>query len=129
MSTNKPHEIRQDDELKTWSGVCRYIDSTGTDVVQDLTGYACTFTMINHADGTVVIDADPATIVTAASGLVSYDFAAADVATPGVYWVTIKATSGGKVASFPVRPGDSVVWIHGANQTAQEAYRAAVDVA
>ena len=127
MSTNKPHEIRHGDELKTWSGVCRYINSSGVDVVQDLTGYTCTFTMINHADGTVVIDADSAMIVDAVNGLVSYEFDEADVQTPGVYWVTIKATSGGKVASFPVRPGDSVVWIHGANQTAQEAYRAAVD--
>jgi len=124
---NEPFEITVGDRLKTYTGICEAKNDSGVITAQNLTGFTVTFTMINAATGVAKVSAASASVVTAASGLVGYSFAAIDVDTPGIYWATFKATSGGLVGSFPVRPGDGVIWIHGNDgTTAQEAYDEAV---
>ena len=124
---NEPFEIVVGDRLKTYTGVCEAKNDSGVIAAQNLTGFSVTFTMINAATGVAKVSSASATIITAASGLAGYSFSAVDVDTPGIYWATFKATSGGLVGSFPVRPGDGVIWIHGSDgTTAQEVFDAAV---
>lgn len=55
------------------------------DTAVDLTGLTVQFKMTQNSDGSTVRDWASATVVTAASGLVSYDFPSADVDTAGDY--------------------------------------------
>lgn len=127
MSANKPHERRVGDTAKIYSAVLTYKNTSGVDTAKDLTGLTVTFTMINAADGTTKVDAASATIVTAASGIVSYDFQSTDVDTAGVYWGSFAVTESSEDDTYPASPKEGPIWIHGATQTAQEAYAAAVD--
>jgi hypothetical protein len=126
MSTTKPHEIRYGDRLKQYTAELWYYDSSGVKALQSLTGATVTLTLVNAADGTVKVSAASATVVNVA-GIGGYDWAAADVDTPGKYFVTWAVTIGGEVASFPVDPLEGVVLIHGRSQSALEAYQDAVD--
>lgn len=73
----------------------------GNGLVVDITGnLGVTFHMRNAA-GTVVIDT-AATVVTAASGVVRYDWIAADTATAGTFQAEFEVTySDGKIETFP----------------------------
>ena len=126
MSTTKPHEIRYGDRLKQYTAELWYYDSSGVKALQSLTGATVTLTLVNAADGTVKVSAAAATVVNVA-GIGGYDWQAADVDTPGKYFVTWAVTIGSKVASFPVDPLEGVVLIHGRSQSALEAYQDAVD--
>jgi hypothetical protein len=126
MTINAPHERRVGDTVKVYSAVLMYRDSSGANTPRDLTGLSVTFTMTNAATGVAKVSNAAATIVTAASGIVSYDFQAADVDTAGIYWVTFKVTESAETDTYPVLPSEGVIWIHGITQTAQEAYKAAV---
>jgi len=127
MTQNKPHERRVGDTVTTYDCLLKQRNSSGVETARNLTGLSVTFTMINAATGVAKVSAVAATIVTAASGLVRYDFQAADVDTAGVYWGTFKVTDTAELDTFPVNPKQGVIWIHSATQTAEEAYRAALE--
>ena len=126
MTANTPHERRIRNTTKVYSATLVYKDATGTVVAKDLDGLTVTFTMINAATGVAKVSAASATIVTAASGIVSYDFQSADVDTAGIYWGTFEVTESSETDDYPVVPSHGPIWIHGDSQTAQEAYAAAV---
>lgn len=126
MSTNTPHERRVGDTTKVYSAVLTYKSTAGVDTVKDLTGLSVTFTMINAATLATKVSAQAATIVTAASGIVSYDFVTADVDTAGVYWGSFKVTESAETDTYPVSPAEGPIWIHSATQTALQAYQSAV---
>jgi len=75
------------------------LDGNGLPV--DISGnLGVTFHMRN-SEGTVIIDT-AATVVTAASGIVRYDWDAADTATSGTFQAEFEVTySDGKVETFP----------------------------
>ena len=128
---NEPHERRAGDTTKVYSANLVYKDNSTppADTPKNLTGLSVTFTMINTATGAVKVNAAAATIVTAASGIVSYDFVAADVDTPGVYCGSFVVTESAEPDTYPASPTTGPIWIHGpigSLQTAQEAYDAAV---
>lgn len=124
--SNQPHERRIGDTTKVFSAVLMYKNASGIDTVKDLTGLSVTFTMINAATGVAKVSAAAATIVTAASGIVSYDFQAADVDAAGVYWGSFRVTESSESDTYPVSPAEGPIWIHSATQTALQAYQAAV---
>ena len=126
MTQNKPHERRVGDTSKVYSAVLTYKDTSGVDTPKNLTGLSVTFTMINAATGVAKVSAAAATIVTAASGIVSYDFASGDVDTAGIYWGSFRVTESAETDTYPAAPAEGPIWIHAANQTAQAAYVAAV---
>lgn len=126
---DKPFEVRVGDTLVVLAAELYRLNTSGVEAAADLTGDTVTFTMINAATGTVVVNAAAAVVDTAASGLVHYDLQAADVATAGVYWYTFRQVESTEKASFPVNPKQGVIWIHSNTQTAQEAYRAAIEAA
>lgn len=126
MSRNKPHERRVGDTQQTYSAILQAKNTSGVMTPRDLTGLSVTFSMVNAATGATKVSSQPATIVTAASGIVSYDFAAADVNTPGIYWGRFTVTQSGETNTYPADPTDGIIWIHGHTQTAQQAYKAAL---
>lgn len=66
----------------------------------DLTGATVRFLMRDRTSGTVRVGS--AAIVTAASGIVQYDWQSADTATAGTYDAEFEATfPGGKIETFP----------------------------
>ena len=126
MSRNKPHERRVGDTQQTYSAILQAKNTSGVMTPRDLTGLSVTFSMVNAATGATKVSSQPATIVTAASGIVSYDFAAVDVNTPGIYWGRFTVTQSGETNTYPADPTDGIIWIHGHTQTAQQAYEAAL---
>ena len=84
------------------------------------------FTMINAATNVTKVSAASATIVTPASGTVNYDFQAANVDTPGIYWGTFTVTQSGETDAFPVASKGLKILIDGPIKTAEEAYAEAV---
>ena len=126
MTANVPHERRVGNTTKVYSAVLTYKSTAGVDTAKDVTGLTITFTMINAATGVAKVSAAAATIVTAASGIVSYDFQAADVDTAGIFWGTFVVTESAETDSYPASPAQGPIWIHSASQTAQQAYDAAV---
>ena len=126
MSRNKPHERRVGDTQQTYSAILQAKNTSGVMVPKDLTGLSVTFSMVNAATGATKVSGQPATIVTAASGIVSYDFATADVNTPGIYWGRFTVTQSSETNTYPADPTDGIIWIHGHTQTAQQAYEAAL---
>lgn len=130
MSAADPFEIQPEDTVVVLESILKRKGTDGVLAVRDLSSSTSVkFSMVNAADSTVVIDEEAATIVTAASGLVRFTFTAAQTLTPGIYYYTWTEYVSTAHASFPVRPRDGVIWIHGVNQTAQEAYDAAVEAA
>ena len=127
MSTaNPPHERRVGDTATTYSAILQAKSTNNVMVPKDLTGLSVTFSLVNAATGAVKVNNAAATIVTAASGIVSYDFQSADVDTPGVYWGSFTVTQSGETNTYPAAPKDGLIWIHGDNKTALEAYAEAV---
>ena len=125
MSTqNTPHERRVGDTTKVYSAVLTYKNTSGVDTAKDLTALSVTFTMYNAATGVVKVSAQTATIVTALSGIVSYDFQAADVDTAGIYWGSFVVTESAETDTYPASPAEGPIWIHSATLTAQQAYDA-----
>ena len=126
MSRNKPHERRVGDTQQTYSAILQAKNTSGVMVPKDLTGLTVTFSMVNAATGATKVSNQAATIVTAASGIVSYDFASADVNTPGIYWGRFTVTQSSETSTYPADPTDGIIWIHAHTQTAQQAYEAAL---
>ena len=126
MSTNTPHERRVGDTAKVFSAILTHKNIAGVDTVKDLTGLSVTFTMHNAATAGIKVNAAAAAIVTALSGIVQYDFAAADVDTAGVYWGSFIVTESAETDTYPASPEEGPIWIHSATQTAMQAYQAAV---
>ena len=126
MTANKPHERRVEDTTKVYSAILTAKSTAGVDTAKDLTGLSVTFTMINAATGVAKVSAAAATIVTAASGIVKYDFQAADVDAAGVYWGSFRVTESAETDTYPAAPNQGVIWIHSATQTAMQVYSAAV---
>ena len=127
MSAADPFEIRPGDTLVVLESILKRKGTDGVLAVRDLSSTTSVkFSMVNRATGATVINEASATIVTAASGLVRYTFSAADIGTPGIYDYTWREYVSTATTSYPVRPRDGVIWIHGATKTAQEAYSEAV---
>ena len=127
MSTaNSPHERRVGDTATTYSAILQAKNTNNVMVPKDLTGLSVAFSMVNAATGAVKVSNAAATIVTALSGIVSYDFQSADVDTPGVYWGSFTVTQSGETNTYPAAPKDGLIWIHGDDKTALEAYAEAV---
>ena len=127
MSTaNTPHERRVGDTATTYSAILQAKNTSGIMTPKDVTGLTVTFSMVNAATGAVKISNAAATIITAASGIVSYDFQASDVDTPGVYWGSFTVTQSGETNTYPASPKDGIIWIHADDKTALEAYTEAV---
>ena len=114
------------DTSKVYSAILNAKNVSGVDTVKDLTGLSVTFTMINAATGVAKVSAQSATIVTAVSGIVSYDFIAADVDTAGVFWGSFRVTESVETDTYPASPSEGPIWIHSATQTAQDVYAAAM---
>lgn len=129
MTINEPHQRRVGDTAKVYSAILKYKDTATppADQVKNLTGLSVTFTMINAATGATKVSAAAATIVTAASGIVSYDFQSDDVDTAGIYWGSFKVTESAETDTYPASPCEGPIWIHSATQTAQQAYDAALE--
>lgn len=127
MSAADPFEIRPGDTLVYLESVLKRKGTDGVLAARDLTSSTVKFSMVNRATGVTVINEAAATIVTAASGIVRYTFSAADIGTPGIYDYTWREYVSTATTSYPVRPRDGVIWIHGATKTAQEAYDAVVN--
>jgi hypothetical protein len=70
---------------------CRVTIMQGTNVPLDLTGASVTFRM-RARGGAVKIAAGACTVITAASGIVEYPWAAGDTDTPGLYDAEFVAT-------------------------------------
>lgn len=128
MSQADPFEIRPGNTVVALESVLKRKGTDGILAVRDLTSSTSVkFSMVNAADGTVVINEEAATIVTANAGLVRFTFSALQVATAGIYYYTWTEYVSTAHASYPVRTRDGVIWIHSATQTAREAYQAALD--
>ena len=123
---NPPHERRVGNTTKVYSAILTAKNTSGVDTAKNLTGLSVTFTMINAATLATKVSAAAATIVTAASGIVSYDFVSADVDTAGIYWGTFIVTESTETDAYPAATADAPIWIHSATQTAKAAYEAAV---
>lgn len=82
-----PHIITKGDTRTPLAAQLTQPDTSGNDAAVDITGLTPKFKMV-ASDGTtkVALTASNVSIVTAASGLVKYDFQAADVDTAGTYW-------------------------------------------
>lgn len=64
-----------------------------------------TFFMLPQGeDQTLKVDAGECDIIDSANGWVKYEFADADVDTPGKYWIWFVRTRGGKTQNHPVDP-------------------------
>ena len=124
-TVNKPHERRVGDTSKVYSAILTAKNVSSVDTVKNLTGLSVTFTMINAATGVAKVSAQSATIVTALSGIVSYDFVSNDVDTAGIFWGSFKVTESTETDTYPAAPNEGPIWIHSATQTAQQAYAAA----
>lgn len=128
MTANTPHDRTVGDLVIAYTGqLMRMDDSTPpASVVNNLTGKTVTFTMYNAATKVVKVNAQAATVVIAASGLVKYDFAAADVDTAGIFWGSFRVTESGETDTYPTMPTEGPIWIHHIDgTTAQQAYAAA----
>ena len=67
----------------------------------DVTGATIVFSMKNSA-GTIIVNRQPVTIVTAATGVVRYPWIAADTATAGNFEGEFEVTfAGGGIETFP----------------------------
>ena len=107
MSLNKPHERRVGDTTQTYSAILQAKNTSGVMTAKDLTGLSVTFSMVNAATGATKVSGQSATIVTAASGIVAYDFAAGDVDTPGIYWGRFTVTQSNETNTYPADPRDA----------------------
>lgn len=128
MSAAEPFKIQPENDLVALESILKRKGTDGVLAVRDLTGAdSVKITIINRATGTVVVDEAAATVVTASEGLVRYTFAKSSIGTAGIYsyrWTEYRGTA---TASYPVESFDGLIHINGPNQTAQEAYRAAVE--
>jgi hypothetical protein len=122
-AANLPHERRAGDTIKVYEAYLKYYNSSNVETAYDLTAKTVTFSMINAATGVAKVLSQSATIVTAAEGLVRYDFAAADVDTAGVFWGSFEVSDGGETDTYPASPKQGLIWIHGPNMSAEESYR------
>jgi len=103
-------------------------NESGTLAAVNLTGLTVQFRMVNAATGaSKIAQTDTGvTVTTAADGKCQYDFSAAGVDTAGVYWGTFVVLQGGESDAFPVRTQDLKICIDGDDETAEEAYQAAL---
>lgn len=69
-----------------------------------LTGTDVTFFLQSQEDQTLKVDAGACTIIDSVNGWVKYEWADADVDTPGKYWAWFVRTRGGKKQHHPVNP-------------------------
>tara|TARA_R100000808_G_C2139531_1_gene147441 strand:+ start:252 stop:611 length:360 start_codon:yes stop_codon:yes gene_type:complete len=76
--------------------ICERADGT----VVDVTGLTITFSMVSDA-GVTIIDGAAGAINDATAGKVTYDFAAADVDTAGVFWGYFHVATSGELETFP----------------------------
>lgn len=120
------HRRRQGDTRTVLPVTLQQPDSAGVLQPVNLTGLSVSFTMVNAATSTTKVSAASATIVTAAAGTVNYDFQAADVDTPGIYWGTFTVTQSGETDAFPVASKGLKILIDGPAKTAEEAYAEAI---
>lgn len=96
------HKISVGDTLTPLAVQLKQKDSNGALAAVNLTGLTVKFTMVNSA-GTVIVNeaTTGVTVTTAASGLVQYDFQAADVVTSGTFYGWFTVYSGTEKDTYP----------------------------
>lgn len=104
-------------------------NSSGVDTAVNLTGKTVKFKMLNRATGETKIaeTATGVTVVTAASGIVNYDFSPTGVDEAGYFNGFFTVTDGAETDHFPVKQDDLRIEIDSDTQTAKEAYEAALE--
>ena len=124
------HRRRVGDTRTVLPVTLQQANESGVLAAVDLTGLTVTFSMVNAATGATKIAATSTgvSVVTAASGTVNYDFAAAGVDTAGVYYGTFRVTQSSETDAFPVASKGLKICIDSATQTAEEAYAEALSV-
>lgn len=97
--------IKQNDTEPTFQA--GLLDSDGFPV--DLTSATAVRFHMRDASGTVIVD-QPMVIITAASGVVQYDWIAADTQTAGSFQVEVEVTYlGGSIETFPNNGYEEVI--------------------
>ena len=90
--------LKRGDTREPLQVICQ--DANGNAI--DLTGASAKFNMKNGSGSLVVNDSTHCTIVTAASGIVKYQWQTADTATAGDYTAEFQLTFGdGRILTFP----------------------------
>jgi hypothetical protein len=120
---------RVGDTREALSAYIKAYNEAGVLTVEDLTGSAVTFTLINLADGTTKVSGAAATVDDATTGKVSYDFVAADVDTAGKFAASFIVTTSAETSHFPVGQAELIIFIDSDTQTGLQAYEAAIAAA
>lgn len=124
--TQQVHRRRTGDTITVLPVTIMRPDSTGVATAVNLTGLTVKFRMVNAATGVEKVAETTATVVTAASGTVNYDFSSSDVDTAGIFDAWFVVYSGSETDTFPVRKHGLQVYIDSDTETAEEAYEAAL---
>lgn len=107
------HHLSVGDTLTPVGATLKQRNTSGVLAAVNLTGKTVKFRMVDDA-GTVVVNDAAATVVTAESGTVQYDFAAGDVDTAGTYWGWFLVYSGSEFDTFPAEGRALKIIIHSA---------------
>ena len=97
------HKIAVGDTLTPLAVQLKQKDTNGALAAVNLTGLTVKFTLVNAAGTVIVNEATTGVSVTGAStGLVQYDFQAADVVAAGTYYGWFTVYSGSEKDTYPV---------------------------
>ena len=128
--TQQIHEIRINNTRTPLKVVLRQPDAVGTkpDPPIDLTGLTVKFRMWNTADDVEKVAESETNVTngTSSDWITEYAWQVADIDTAGIFRAVFNVYSGTAYDSVPVHTEGLLIYIHGNNQTAQEAHAAAV---
>lgn len=124
--------IHTTDTLKVLSVALVYPNIAGTTVELDLTSATpgdLKFKMVNKATGKVVIPLTETdvTFVADTNGHAQYDFSGTSTFKPGIYYGYFVYIDSAETDHYPFQTGDLVIEINSDTQTAENAYREAIE--
>jgi hypothetical protein len=125
-------KVQTGDSRTLISMYLKQANSAGVLTAVDLTGLsagAVQFEMFSAVDGSeaIALTSTGVTFTADATGLVNYQFATPMTITAGYYNAFFVLTQGGKTDHFPVVPGQLRIEVSSHTETAEAAYRAAVE--
>lgn len=126
MSANlQTHTVQLDNTVTKLSVTLKQPNEAGVLVVTPLTGKTVKVLIINAATFEVILaETDTGvSVVSEAAGTVDYDFAAAAVDEPGIYWVYFNVYTGSEYETFPVEQGNLQLRVNSLTMTAEAAYK------